>query len=211
LLEFKEADKEEEEEEVEEEEYIEEGKEEIFSPAKRRKTPPSTPSTPATSMPSVIKRKSVSIMKTTSEQSMSMRDLNESTARMGLNNGVMNVGQLSVPILRGAWQKKLRKEDEDGDFVTTFKDFNLIRILPHSSVALKQCDLIWLNPHTLKVGLVWPKWFKSAKKQIAFQTTGSTHKFDSDHDIIDSLQDDINNKKEVKRDKKSRIVDFCTL
>jgi tricorn protease-like protein len=56
---------------------------------------------------------------------------------------------------------------------------------------------------------VWPKWFKSAKKQIAFQTTGSTHKFDSDHDIIDSLQDDINNKKEVKRDKKSRIVDFA--
>jgi hypothetical protein len=148
-------------------------------------------------------------MKPTSEQSMSMRDLNESMARMGLNNGVMNVGQLFVPIFRGSWQKKIQKEDEDGDFVTTFKDFNLIRILPHSSVALKQCDLIWLNPHTLKVGLVWPKWFKSAKKQIAFQTTGSTHKFDSDHDIIDSLQDDTNNKKEVKRDKKSRIVDFA--
>jgi hypothetical protein len=140
LLEFKEAYEEEveEEEEEEEEEYnIEEGKEEIFSPAKRRKTPPSTPSTSSTPMPSLIKRKSVSIMKPTSEQSMSMRDLNESTARMGLNNGVMNVGQLSVPILRGAWQKKLCKEDEDGDFVTTFKDFNLIRILPHSSVALK--------------------------------------------------------------------------
>jgi hypothetical protein len=109
LLEFKEADEEEEEEEEEEveveveeeEEYIEEGKEEIFSPTKRRKTPPSTPSTPSTStpMPSSIKRKSVSIMKPTSKQSMSMRDLNESMARMGLNNGVMNVGQLSVPIL----------------------------------------------------------------------------------------------------------------
>jgi hypothetical protein len=148
-------------------------------------------------------------MKPTVDQSISMRDLNESTARMGLNNDVMSVGQLSVPILRGSWQKKLRKEDEDGDFVTTFKDFNLIRILPHTSVALKQCDLIWIDPQTLKVGLVWPKWFKSAKKQIAFQTTGSTHKFDADHDIIDSLQDDINNKKEVKKDKKSRIIDFA--
>jgi hypothetical protein len=61
-----------------------------------------------------------------------------------------------------------------------------------------------LNPQTLKVGLVWPKWFKSAKEQIAFQTGTSTH------DIIDSLQDDINSKKEVKKDKKLRIID-CAL
>jgi hypothetical protein len=66
-------------------------------------------------------------MKPTTKQSISMRDLNESTARMGLNNGVMNVGQLSVPILRGAWQKKLCKEDEDGDFVTTFNRIPVIR------------------------------------------------------------------------------------
>jgi hypothetical protein len=115
-----------------EEEYLEEGKEE-FTPAKRRKTPPSTPipSTPSTPMPGSAKRKTVSIKEPNGEELMSMKDLNESTARLGLNNEVMNVGQLSVPILRSAWQKKVRKED----------DFNLIRILPHSSVALKQCDL----------------------------------------------------------------------
>jgi hypothetical protein len=198
-------------EEEEEEEYPEE---EFLSPSKRRKTPPSTPipstpSTPSIPMPGSIKRKTVSIMKATREQTISMKDLNDSAARLGLNNQVINVGQLSVPILRGAWQKKLRKVDDEGDFVTSFKDFNLIRILPHTSVSLKQCDLIWLNPQQLKVGIVWPKWFKSAKRQIAFQTGTSTHKFDEDHDIIDSLQDDINNKKEAKKDKKSRIIDFA--
>jgi hypothetical protein len=143
------------------------------------------------------------------QQHMSMQELNESAARLGLTDDIMKVGQLSVPVLRGSWQKKIRKEDDDGDFVTTFKEFNLIRILPHSSIALKQCVSIWLNPQQLKVGIVWPKWFKSAKRQIAFQTTGSTHKFDADHDVIDSLQDDINSKKESKKDGKiQRIVDY---
>jgi hypothetical protein len=156
-----------------------------------------------------IKRKTASIMKPSGEQSISMRDLNESMARLGLNNEVMNVGQLSVPILRGSWQKKLRKEDDEGDFVTTFKDFNLIRILPHTSVSLKQCETIWLNPQQLKVGIVRPKWFRSAKRQIAIQAVNSTHKFVEDHDIIDSLQDDINNKKEAKKDKQSCIIDYA--
>ena len=131
---------------------------------------------------------------------------------MGLTNDIMKVGQLSVPVLWGTWQEKIRKEDEDGGFVTTFKDYNLIRILPHSSISLKQCkqcEAIWLNPQQLKVGVVWPRWFKSAKQQIAFQTTGSAHKFEEDHDAIDSLQEDINHKKETKKDgKMQRIVDY---
>jgi hypothetical protein len=57
------------------------------------------------------------------------------------------------------------------------------------------------------MGIVWPKWFKSAVQQVAFQTAGSKYKFGEDHDVIDSLQADINRKEEVK-DKKKRAVDY---
>jgi hypothetical protein len=189
----------------EEEEYLEE---EIQSPkAKRRKTPPTTPTT-TTTTPSMPTKKRVSIMKPAAQQSMSMEDLNESAARMGLIDNQMNVGGVSIPILRGSWQKKIRKEDDEGGFVTTFKDYNLIRMLPHSAIHLKQCELLWLNPQQLRMGIVWPKWFKSAIQQVAFQTTGSQYKFGEDHDVIDSLQADINRKEEVKKDKKKRVVDY---
>jgi hypothetical protein len=142
------------------------------------------------------------------ELNMSMQELNESTARMGLTDDEMNVGRISIPVLRGSWKKKIRKDDDEGGFVTTKKEFNLIRMLPHSGIALKQCEPIWLSPHHLKLSMVWPKWFKSVKRQIAFQTTGSSHKFDEDHDVIDSLQHDINSKSEMKKDKKPRIADY---
>jgi hypothetical protein len=77
----------------EEEEYFEE--EEIQSPkAKQRKTPPTTPS--------MLTKKRVSIMKPAAQQNMSMADLNKSTARMGLTDIQMNVGGVSIPILRGS-------------------------------------------------------------------------------------------------------------
>jgi hypothetical protein len=190
-----------------EEEYTEE---DIQSPtAKRRKTPPPTPTqTPPTTPPTMpgSTKKQVSIMKPTGEKNISMKELNDSAAKMGLSNQELNVGQISIPILRGGWEKKIRKYDDDGGFITTKKSFSLIRMLPHSSMALKQCELLWLNPQLLQVGIVWPKWFRNAKWQIAFQTTGSEHKFDEDHDIIDSLQDDINNKQDVQKDKKARRI-----
>jgi hypothetical protein len=150
-----------------------------------------------------------SIMKPSAQQNMSMTELNESAARMGLNDHAMNVGGVSIPILRGSWEKKIRKDDGEGGFVTTFKQYNLIRMLPHSAIHLKQCEPLWLNSQQLRMGIVWPKWFKSAKQQVAFQTAGSTHKFDEDHDVIDSLQHGINRKQEVKKDKKTRVVDYA--
>jgi hypothetical protein len=45
-------------------------------------------------------------MKTVPEQNLSMNKLNESAARMGLTDDIeMNVGGVSIPILRGSWQK----------------------------------------------------------------------------------------------------------
>jgi hypothetical protein len=174
------------------------------SPARNRKSAPTTPTMP-------IQKRGVgfaspTIMKTVPEQNVSMNKLNESAARMGLNGIQTNVGGVSIPILRGSWQKKIRKEDDEGGFVTTFKDYNLIRMLPHSAIHLKQYELLWLNPQQLRMGIVWLKWFKSAIQQVAFQTTGSQYKFGEDHDVIDSLQADINRKKEVKKDKKKRVV-----
>ena len=192
-----------------EEEYTEE---DIQSPtAKRRKTPPPTPTqTPPTTPPTMpgSTKKQVSIMKPTGEKNISMKELNDSAAKMGLSNQELNVGQISIPILRGGWEKKIRKYDDDGGFITTKKSFSLIRMLPHSSMALKQCELLWLNPQQLRMGIVWPKWFKSAIQQVAFQTDGSKYKFGEDHDVIDSLQADINRKEEVKKDKKKRVVDY---
>jgi hypothetical protein len=185
------------------------------SPAKRRrKSAPTTPTTATATMP-IQKRGSsfasplASSMKPIAEQNISMNELNESAARMGLTDIDMNIGGISIPILRGAWKKKIRKDDDEGGFVTTFKDYNLIRMLPHSAIHLKQCEPIWMNSQQLRMGIVWPKWFKSAKQQVAFQTAGSAHKFDEDHDVIDSLQHDINRKQEVKKDKKTRVVDYA--
>jgi hypothetical protein len=163
-----------------------------------------------TPTPKKLKRKPTPTMakKTpTKKVTMSMAELNESTARLGLIEDSMSFGQLSIPILRGSWKKKIRKEDDDGGFVTSKKEFNLIRMLPYSGISLKQFEPIWLDAHHLKLTMVWPRWFKSVKRQIAFQTTGSTHKFDEDHDIIDSLQHDINIKSELK-DKKTRVSNF---
>jgi hypothetical protein len=140
-------------------------------------------------------------MKPVLEKEMSMSELNESAARMGLTDIEMNIGGVSIPILRGTWQRKLRKDDDEGGLVTYFKDYSVI--------ALKQCEPIWLYSQQLRVGIVWPRWFKSAKQQVAFQTAGSKHKFDEDHDVIDSLQHDINRKQEVKKDKKTRVVDYA--
>jgi hypothetical protein len=50
------------------------------------------------------------------------------------------------------------------------------------------------------MGIVWPKWFKSAIQQLAFQTADSKYKFGEDHDVIDSLQANINRKEEVKKE-----------
>jgi hypothetical protein len=163
--------------------------------------PLKTPKKPKATTPASIMKPAVL------EKHVSMAELNESTARLGLSEEEMDFGQLSIPILRGSWKKKIRKEDDDGGFVTSFKEFNLIRMLPHSAISLKQCEPIWLDAHHLRLTMVWPRWFKSVKRQIAFQTTGSTHKFDEDHDIIDSLQHDINIKSESK-DKKTRVADF---
>jgi hypothetical protein len=54
-----------------------------------------------------------------------MKELNESTARLGLTDDEMKVGQISLPVLRGSWKKKIRKDDDEGGFVTTKKEFNL--------------------------------------------------------------------------------------
>jgi hypothetical protein len=81
-------------------------------------------------------------MKPVAEQNMSMSELNDSAARMGLTKTEMNVGGVSIPTLRGSWQKKIRKEDDDGGFVTAFKDYDLIRMLPHAAINLKQCELL---------------------------------------------------------------------
>lgn len=149
-----------------------------------------------------------SIMKPRTERNISIEELNDSAKRLGLDDHRLE--GISVPILRGSWKKKIRQDDMEGGFTTTKKEFNLIRLLPHSSISLKQCELIWLNPRQLRLGMVWPKWFKSAKQQVAFQTAGSAHKFDEDHDVIDSLQDDINRKQEIKKDtKKTRVVDYA--
>jgi hypothetical protein len=127
------------------------------SPAKRRrKSVPTTPTTPTPTMP-IQKRGTnfaspMASMKPIAEQNISMNELNESAARMGLTDIQMNVGGVSIPILRGSWQKKIRKEDDEGGFVTTFKDFNLVRMLPHSAIHLKQCELLWLNPQQLRMG-----------------------------------------------------------
>jgi hypothetical protein len=178
--------------------------EEVESTPKKRKTTPKkiTPKT-------MSNKKRVSIMKPSAEHSMSMKELNESAAKMGLIDHQVSVGQISIPILRGGWKQKNRKADDEGGFVTIKKEFNLMRMLPHSGIALKQCELIWLDPYHLKVTIIWPKWFRSAQKQVAFQNKGSTHQFDADHDVIDSLQADINGKLEKKKDKKKqRIVDY---
>jgi hypothetical protein len=189
------------------------------SPAKRRRksaitfttptTTTQTPTIPIQKRGTTIQSPIASIMKPSAQQNMSMTELNESAARMGLNDHAMNVGGVSIPILRGSWEKKIRKDDGEGGFVTTFKQYNLIRMLPHSAIHLKQCEPLWLNSQQLRMGIVWPKWFKSAKQQVAFQTAGSAHKFDEDHDVIDSLQHDINRKQEVKKDKKTRVVDYA--
>jgi hypothetical protein len=176
------------------------------SPARKRKSAPTTPTMP-------IQKRGVgfaspTIMKTVPGQNVSMNKLNKSAARRGLNDIQTNVGGVSIPILRGSWQKNIRKEDDEGGFVTTFKDYILIRMLPHSAIHLKQCELLWLSPQQLRMGIVWPKWFKSAIQQVAFQTTGSQYKFGEDHDVIDSLQAVINRKEEVKKDKKKRVVDY---
>jgi hypothetical protein len=95
----KESSSDDDEEEEEEEEYFEE--EEVQSPkAKQRKTPPTTPST----TPSMSTKKRVS-MKPAAQQNISMADLKESAARMGLTDIQINVGGVSVPILCGSWQK----------------------------------------------------------------------------------------------------------
>ena len=148
-----------------------------------------------------------SIMKPHAERSISIAELNESAKRLGLDDHQLE--GVSLPILRGSWKKKIRTDDTQGGFTTAKKEFNLIRMLPHSSISLKQCELIWLNPQQLRVGIVWPRWFKSAKQQVAFQTGTSVHQFDEDHDVIDSLQDDINRKQETKKDKKTRVVDYA--
>jgi hypothetical protein len=75
-----------------------------------------------------------SIMKPVAELKMSMSKLNNSTARMGLTDIEMNAGVVSIPIIRGSWQKRICKEDDEGGFVTTFKDYNLIRMLPHAAI-----------------------------------------------------------------------------
>jgi hypothetical protein len=153
-------------------------------------------------------KKTPTMAKKTPTKKVTMAELNESTARLGLIEDDLSFGQLSIPILRGSWKKKIRKEDEDGGFVTSKKEFNLIRMLPYSGISLKQCEPLWLDAHHLKLTMVWPRWFKSVKRQIAFQNDGSAYKFDEDHDIIDSLQHDINSKSELKKDKKPRVSDF---
>ena len=181
------------------------------SPAKRRRKSAIT-FAPPTAMPiqkrgATIQSPLPSIMKPHAERNISMSELNESAKRLGLDDHQLE--GVSLPILRGSWKKKIRKDDTEGGFTTTKKEFNLIRMLPHSSISLKQCELIWLNPQQLRIGIVWPKWFKSAKQQVAFQTGTSVHQFDEDHDVIDSLQDDINRKQETKKDKKTRVVDYA--
>jgi hypothetical protein len=184
----------EEEEEEEEEGY----KTPTPKKLKRKLTPKKTP-TPTPRMAKKPPAKKVT---------MAIAELNKSTARLGLTEGELAFGQISIPILRGSWKKKIRKEDDDGGFVTSKKEFNLIRMLPYSGISLKQCKPLWLDAHHLRLTMVWPRWFKSVKRQIAFQTAGSAHQFDEDHDIIDSLQHDINSKSELKKDKKPRVADF---
>ena len=181
------------------------------SPAKRRRKSAIT-FAPPTAMPiqkrgATIQSPQPSIMKPHAERSISIAELNESAKRLGLDDHQLE--GVSLPILRGSWKKKIRTDDTQGGFTTAKKEFNLIRMLPHSSISLKQCELIWLNPQQLRIGIVWPKWFKSAKQQVAFQTGTSVHQFDEDHDVIDSLQDDINRKQETKKDKKTRVVDYA--
>jgi hypothetical protein len=71
-------------------------------------TPTTTPTMPIQKQEtSFSSPQANSIMKSVAEQKMSMSELNDSTARMGLTDDIkMNVGGVSIPILQGSWQKK---------------------------------------------------------------------------------------------------------
>jgi hypothetical protein len=75
-------------------------------------------------------------MKPVAEQNMSMSELNGSAARMGLTDTEMNVGGVSIPIIQGSWQKKIRKEDDAGGFVTTFNSFPVMAVILRPTFGL---------------------------------------------------------------------------
>jgi hypothetical protein len=56
---------------------------------------------------------------------MSMKELNESTARMGLTDVEMNGGRFSIPVVCGSWKKNICKDDDEGGFVTTKRSSTL--------------------------------------------------------------------------------------
>jgi hypothetical protein len=71
-------------------------------------------------------------MKPSAERNISMKELNESAAKMGLTYQDLNVGSIAIPILRGSWQKKVRKVDDDGGLllllriITLFECFRIL-------------------------------------------------------------------------------------
>jgi hypothetical protein len=141
------------------------------------------------------------------EQETSMKQLTQQTEDWRLNESQIAVGTISVPILRGTWEKKIRKME--GFLKTAYmKEFSLIRALPHSGISIKRVELLWLNPQTLQVGILWPRWMSDITRQVAFQTTVSTHKFDEDHDVIDSMYADVATKVNKADEKKKRVVDY---
>jgi hypothetical protein len=113
------------------------------------------------------------------EQETSMKQLTQQTEDWRLNESQISVGTISVPILRGTWEKNIHKME--GFLKTAYmKEFSLIRALPHLGISIKRVELLWLNPLTLQVGILWPRWMSDITRQVAFQTTVSTHKFDED-------------------------------
>jgi hypothetical protein len=81
------------------------------SPAKRRRksAPTTTPTMPVQKRGVGFASPTAGIMKPVLEKEMPMSELNKSTARMGLTDIEMNIGGVSIPILRGTWQRKLSK------------------------------------------------------------------------------------------------------
>ena len=136
-----------------------------------------------------------------------MTQLVKQTNDLGLMETQVSVGTISIPILRGTWEKKMRKME--GFLKTAYmKEFSLIRVLPHSGISLKRVELQWLNPTTLQIGVLWPRFMSDIMRQVALQTTTSTHKFNEDHDVIDSMYADIGTKVNKADEKKKRVVDY---
>jgi hypothetical protein len=82
------------------------------------------------------------------EQETTMKQLTQPIEYWRLNESQISVGTISVPILRGTREKKIRKME--GFLKTAYmKEFSLIRALPHSGISIKRVAILWLTAFLL--------------------------------------------------------------